>query len=294
MQNENDFIKELDAEAIRIVDLLSRRVQESTVAIYYHELEAALSIKPELVATGVLIKTATNYYLITAAHTFQNYQKEDICIYKKDIKIPLVGRLYLFDINDSQVNDLVDIAIIKLDSFIVERLLEIENIVFLESKLIQQNHKVIPSKSYFTIGFPFKKEKVKLALKRFAPQPYLMYFHPSKIKSYDQPLVDKRYNILMAHNRRKQRSLDTGKRVTAPHTEGMSGSGLWFIPKFRVENDDKLEVKLIGIFIELKIETNSLMFTRIDCVTEVLRKYCEEDFEPFLSLKLTLAHMKNK
>jgi len=285
MKEKFHLVRTFQDNSTKIVDLAAQRIQSSTVAIYFHKLDSPLSIKPEQIATGVLLKTESNHYLITAAHTFNQYSKEDICLYKSQSKIPLVGRLYLFNTNDSQTNDLVDIAVIKIEDFIVDVINNTEQIDFLSSDFIKQRHTTIPSKSYFTLGFPFKKEIEKRNSKKFFSQPYLIYSHPSKPKAYDQPLVNKELNILLDFHRRKFKVFGEKNRSFAPHTEGMSGSGLWFIPNFDSNQTKELNVFLVGIFIELKENTNSLMFTKIDCLTEVLRKYCDENFEQFFGLE---------
>jgi len=291
MKEKIDIVKTLQNDKTKIVDLVAQKIQFSTVAIYYHKLDSLLSIKPEQIATGVLLKTESNHYLITAAHTFNHYRKEDICLYKSQSKIPLVGRLYLFDPIDSQVNDLIDIAVIKLEEFIVDRIYKTDGIEFLSSKFIKQRHSTIPSKSYFTLGFPCKKQIKKKQSKKFSSQPYLIYSHPSISKSYNQPLVNRDLNILIDYHRRKFKQFDEKGRSFAPqYLEGMSGSGLWFIPSFDTNVTKETNVFLIGILIELKGKNNSIMFTKIDCVTEILRKCCNEDFEQFIELKTKVVN----
>lgn len=223
-----DIVNELDKNSINVINLVYLKIFNSVVSIYFHKFEKSLSVRPEQVATGVLIKTEDNFYLVTASHTFNDYEKEDICLINSIKKIPLVGRLYKYDTNESYENDLIDIAVIRLKKFVVEEINKIKEFSFLDSKLILENHNLVQSKSYFTIGYPYKKEKINVKLKKYGAAPYLLYIHPSNLKKYDQPFVDKGINYLMSYNRRKQISLDSGNRVMAPYLKGMSGSGLWF------------------------------------------------------------------
>ncbi|WP_299432981.1 hypothetical protein [uncultured Aquimarina sp.] len=276
MELEYDKILELTDEAFAIINSAAEKIEKTTIPIYYHKFQGSLSVKPEQVATGVLLSTEKNNYLITAAHTFVGYPKEDICILNSSIKIPIVGKKFYYNPKDNEINDLIDIAVIKLERFIVDILNKAEKFEFLNYQMIQANHNLIFSKSYFTLGFPYNKEKVSKSDYAFTPMRYLLYSHPVKLSSYNQPKVDKRFNILMSHNRRKFRGYGNKGRSFAPKTEGMSGSGLWFVPRFNLEEPTQQNAFLVGILIELKVKTNSIMYTRIDFVTDILKKHFNE------------------
>ncbi|MFT5890592.1 MAG: hypothetical protein ACI9Y7_000685 [Dokdonia sp.] len=275
MNNDFDLIHTFEEINSEIVDLIAQKIQNSTVAIYYQDINKehkASQIKPESIATGVLLKTLTSYYLITAAHTFNKNDHKDVYyLYKSRIRIPLIGRLGLYDPKDSKINDLIDVAFIKLEKVTIDLINKTGGIDFLSHKFIKENHNPINSKSYFTLGFPFKKEKGKKSIRQFFSQPYLFNLNPSKLNSYNRPKVNSDLNILMDFHRRKFKDFDTGLKLFAPkYLEGMSGSGLWFVPKFHMNSLEEPEVYLIGVFTEMKYKPDALMFTKIDCITKFL------------------------
>jgi hypothetical protein len=79
----------------------------------------------------------------------------------------------------------------------------------------------------------------------------------------------------------------------APNHQGISGSGLYFIPEFNQRQLEVMRVFLVGIMIENHLDKGFLAALRIDIVIEVIRRDCGLNMRslPFTKAEYNLGRL---
>lgn len=234
-------------------------VLKYTVQLYYkpEQKEYSLEInnpRPEQIASGVLIKRWTKYYLLTCKHVFDNIKVDDIIILTTGgfaVRLPNVA-LFINDDKDS-----IDLALIQIKGARIKELKSIYS--FLPYRNLGFKHEFDEKLFYMLYGFINKQTKLENYAFFVAPFAYLSTFrHYKKIEkvgfSYEN-------NITLEYCR-KQNYLDDNVRMLGyKDLKGLSGGGVWLSVQGRIP--DSYNYVLVGIMIEERIERGFIIGTRI-------------------------------
>ena len=113
---------------------------------------------PEQVASGVLISTGSDNFLVTAKHVFKDIQLTDIIIFLNgDAVVQLSGNIGFFIIENRHDN--LDIAIIKLSNDLSDKIKQ--RYSFLHYKNIDFSHTYTTTNNYMLLGFINHQTKLK-------------------------------------------------------------------------------------------------------------------------------------
>lgn len=218
-----------------VVDRISSVILKTTLPLYTLNKN-----RYTIHSNGVLLFDRNKAYILTTEHTFDKMDPGEIFIY-------LNGSFYCLEgkIKGDRTQDL---AIFELDNSTAKDLTK--SYAFIDRTQIEFEHLSEPKQKYLFIGYPSSKTKI-LGMKLFEKP---LVYHTSSEQV--QPNSDE---IAFAYNKRKSVTYEKRVYTFAPDPNGLSGSGLWYIPSF----SNKITFKLVGIFKEFDRKKNTGVATHV-------------------------------
>ena len=211
-------------------------------------------IRFEALGTAVLLKFGSSKFLVTAGHTFgdRKHDAGKIGLAFGDHFYTLPTTSWFYDNKGTSTSSKLDLSVCKLDKDLI---LSIEKKYrFLDVSDIEQNHNLLLEKRYLLYGYPLGWSQSRG--ENLPPKPkYFSYLTTPTINNLGEHI----------HLKFKKEKFD-------PEPRGMSGSGLWYIPKFENSNI-KFPLKLIGIMISWEALHSRVTATRIDYVMQIIRQH---------------------
>jgi hypothetical protein len=241
---------------------------ESTIQFFYNNSKNQII----LTGSGVLFEIDNRYFVFSAAHVFPEKINDTFFIIPYEA-IYLGGKLYTVSLPKSgnRIDDKIDLAVIELRSDIVTKLKA--EYKFHSFRDILLEHTLDKYHRYLSVGYPSTKTKMEWKKPIIKTEPFVFNSKPATNFEYESFGFNFNHHIAIEFTGHimSERSLQT---TAAPELEGISGSGMWYLPKFP-EIDKVQTKKLIGITIERvnKPRNQALVATRIDLITEFLRQY---------------------
>lgn len=224
--------------------------------------------------TGVFVKIGMKYFLFSAAHVFDDFEKLFIPIGEGKTLIKPGGHIIKNNPKGDRKCDELDVAILILDNQSVKGLSA--DYSFLESSNIMINHSSVDFMSYIVFGYPSTWSKKSQTRNSFHSIPFIGITKCVNLNEYKSLKIKEYLNLIVEYDRQNTPNLKSRSISYGPDLFGISGGGLWYINIFDME----IEPKLIGIMNEWSISNrNRLISTRIDAYTEILRKKGLIDFE---------------
>lgn len=227
--------------------------------------------RKKLIANGCLVLFQHNlsYYCFSNAHVLADAQLEKTFFLLKDATAMTVGGDYFFSLpftSDKRQDDYLDIAIVKLNPPVADRLLQ-NGHAFLTLNQIATLPTLTQSDKLLIAGYPASKTEIdfkKMALK-FKPlilktEPYLR-----KLKS---EVYTQGYHHIVEYRINSLTDTPTGKKRRGPLPHGISGSGLWLYPN---NNEQSSMPMLIGILSEYQENSAIIISTKIDFFLDITR-----------------------
>ena len=262
---------------IKILDFIGQIVNKTAKEIlkYTPQLYTKLpgeneNIVPEANASGVLLFIDGQHFLITAGHILEDHKPEDIGIMIGNVFNILNGLVKYVRPSTSELADKIDIAVWRLDEEVAETLKT--SYKFLPFERIDYNHKIDSDPKYLFVGFPWKKTKPNYKERKLLVEPLIFLTKESKRSEYKRLKYERHLNLLLDYRQKKVKDFSTGNIQQQTSPQGISGCGVWYIPKFLNPFQGVPDFKLVGQIIEQTKEKTILIATRIHLVTEVLRR----------------------
>lgn len=258
------------AEKYRSLQLSSLNLMKSYTCILLRDMS-----NYKVHGTGVFIQIQKHYFLVSAAHVFDKFRELFIPLSRDYEIIKVGGEIY----NHSAVNrdkDEIDVAVMKLDNKCVPHLLQVYN--FLQADDLAINHK-FENKEYYTfLGYPATKSKILYRTDIFDSTTFFHFTTPERSEIYQKFNRNPAVNVITSYNRKF--SFNHKKNIfgTGPELHGISGCGLWFVNPFDLSTGIT-KPKLTAIMTDWPIKNRDIIIgTRIDVITEIIRKYFDVDF----------------
>jgi hypothetical protein len=253
----------------QVVEQCAREILKFTPQLYTKEPNQTDNIKPDPNASGVLLKVKGQHFLITAGHVLQWNNPEDIGIMINSTFYILNGIVKYVNPSKSVQSDKIDIAVWKIDDKVAK---ELETRYrFLPFEKIDFQHKIDSKTKYLIVGFPWRETKEDKVNKKLKSSPLIFLANEAKKESYKRLRFEEHSNILLNYKQKEVKNFGTGYVQQNESPEGISGCGVWHIPKFFIPDGSVPDFKLVGQIIEQNKEETILISTRIHLVTEVLR-----------------------
>ncbi|GEM_PF-1378151 len=219
--------------------------------------------------TGVFVKIANMYLLVSAAHVFDDFDELFIPLENGETLIKPGGRIIVNNPITSRIKDNLDIGIVILDEVTVKDI--IKSYYFVNENDLEINHKGTYINNYIVFGYPSSWSKKSLSRNSFHSRPFINFTRCVKSIEYSNLNRQEILNIIVEYNRQETINFKSKKFSFGPDLFGISGCGLWYLdPK---NYNKKSNPKLLGIMTDWPISNRKrLIATRIDVVTEILRK----------------------
>jgi len=201
---------------------------------------------PKHKATGVLIFFNDSYYLVTAGHVLDWFKDKGIGALVHDRYHRIDGNYYHKFISDAKsLYEYYDIGIIKLDEYSIKFFNETSK--FLDSKYISPEHIIVPKTQYLIFGYPNVKTTLieeEMRLEVIGWKFLTMGLTESESKDIE---IDKKLNNILRYDQDQIIHMKTNKLMQSPDLEGLSGCGIWYLPKILFEKGKIIHPILIGI-----------------------------------------------
>ena len=176
----------------------------------------------------------------------------------------------------SRDNDRTDTAFLALDSGTAKVMAE--TYAFLPIDYAEVNDPGTPLTSYSVFGCPWRK--VELDQRTFHSTLYEFKLTSVAHGIYDSSRIAKSSHIALGFDKKKMMD-GTGRRVTAPNPEGMSGSPLWKLIQVDDSGRKRWTRRLSGIVIEHRSDKRLLVGVRVCAALAGIRMRFPE-LSPFI------------
>ena len=263
-------IRDLKSSFHEFAENSAKKILNSTCQFFYDGNKG----HPIGEGTGVLIEIDNKGFLVSAAHVLE---KKDVYLLQENYEISLGGKKFYTPIpeDSKREDDQIDIGVLELNTEDHERFKEFFEFISLDK--IEVNHHVTKDNYYMAIGFPSSKTDRTDSVEYIKSKPFI--FTTQAIENED--LIKQGYsysdNIFVEYNKKEVQEPGKNHLQIGPDPDGNSGGGLWHIVKnpgeFNIEIfENYFPYKLVGILIEHKRREKVMIATRIDHVTEFIRK----------------------
>ncbi|RUT67859.1 hypothetical protein D0817_24285 [Flavobacterium cupreum] len=231
--------------------------------------------KYKVYGTGVFIQIQDHYFLISAAHVFDKYSELFIFLSRDGEIITPGGTTY----NHNAANrnkDTIDIGVMKLDKECVPHLLLSYN--FLKAEDLAINH-IFQSEEYYTfLGYPSTRSKILRNTNILDSTSFFHFTTPERNEDYSKFSRNPAVNVVTSYNRKFSFNHKKYMFGTGPDLHGISGCGLWFTDPLDLYAGT-MKPKLTAIMTDWPVNNRNIIIgTRIDVITEIIRKYLNIDF----------------
>lgn len=230
-------------------------------------------LKPEAIASSVLLRVNERSFLVTAAHVLKYFHPVNIGIMIGSDFYILNGEVKYTDISVSSINNKVDLAVWRLHEDVADDLSK--QYKFLDVTQIGDRHIVDTRPCYLVVGFPVSRTKRNPEKQIIKPDPFVYLTKIAEQKYYDKLTFDNQQSILVNYQKSKVKMMSAEKKqiLRGPEPVGISGCGLWHLPSFFVEKGAKVPLILTAIMLEHHNRFNILSATKISLVTDIIRMH---------------------
>lgn len=224
--------------------------------------------------TGVFIYVDNNYYLVSAAHVFDDFEEIAIPLEQGKFLFNPGGVSYTNNFEETRNKDKLDIGFMKLD---IESVSEIKkSYKFFKSENIYTNHKPEQIPIYTFFGYPSTLSKISQTRNSFHLVPFFQFSTPSTVEKYKQLDFDPKLNIIMSYDKKRSYSLANKKFTNGPDLFGISGCGLWLTDPLDLLSKNSVP-RLVAIMTEWPIKNRKCVIgTRIEIIIDSIRRLTKD------------------
>lgn len=258
------------------IDLASDQVDQAA-AILRRRLRSIVvpnaGSKPVVIGSGVLLKVGPRHVCVTAAHVLDDVRKGGGGVFLPQGKIlQLAGPFFSTPVPDDghRRDDRYDLGFAELTQ---EQVGALSSDHFLGPSDLAQNEVAAPRWMYMMLGYPGSRTKLKRKPngKEYFKENLSRFFgFEADGAEFKRLGISRDTHVLINVDRR----LNTTQKQQpdGPDLPGMSGGGIWRMPRIAERIAEDQRPKLVAIFIEDPDENGALLLgTRIPIVVELLR-----------------------
>lgn len=269
----------------KLTDAIAYRVIKYTPQIYRVMNTSKKSNAPyEAIGSSVLLNIQDRKFLITAGHIVNN-QIGQIGFIEDGFFHILDGRWIYINPDLDKSSKYKDLAICELD--IESREFLSKYFDFVDGSKINFDYYPADSKNYLLVGFPWRKTHYNYIKQKMHVIPFKFLTDIYKNDHLGELKTFQHQNLILDYTQRRIINLKTGFLKKAVNPEGLSGCGVWHIPKVYVEDETKAIANLAGIIIRQDEHTHRyIIATRIHIVSEMLRVYFNLNLKPSMISRL--------
>lgn len=200
--------------------------------------------------SGVFTKIHNEYFIITASHVAEFFEKNP----DKDLRIRVKKKLFINVLGDIKYTDIekskgIDLAYIKLDNQMIDPMLRVY--IPLEISKIRSHHNLLHAMNYCVLGFPEKS--ITKEDEEFNTGASFYLTGATNDKPYIYYKYDKK-DYIIVDMKGKGTDIKTNKKEKIDiRFHGISGCGLWLLLIHKQKNGKiQIDYRLVGIMTEYK------------------------------------------
>lgn len=242
-------------------------VLKYTVQLYYSPIKmrpvSDIDDSPPIqIASGILIKSGSKFFLLTCKHVFDNIKAEDVIILTSaGFAVRLPDEVKFIN-ND---NDSIDLALVQLKA---ERLQHLKaHYSFLPKQNLGFKH--IFDEELWYMMFGFINKRTTLRSNEFNVESFGFLTGFRQYKKIEKIGFSYENNITLEYNRRKQGNFnDDLSSFGYKDLKGLSGGGIWL--SVEGKKPGTFNYILVGIMIEERIDRGFVIGTKIDLIERAI------------------------
>jgi hypothetical protein len=181
MSKDTKIISLLE-NAGEIVDEAAKEILQYTPQLFCRP--EAGPLRPQAIASGVLLKVNENHFLVTAAHVLKGVSPDKIGIMIGSDFYILNGEVKYTDVSLSAINDKVDLTVWKLQKDVSDDIAR--RYRFLDSNHLGDRHNVNTRLRYLVVGFPVSQTKYNPVKKAIRSNPLVYLTKIAEPKYYEK------------------------------------------------------------------------------------------------------------
>lgn len=218
---------------------------------------------------AVLLYFNNSYYCLSNAHVLaDNHTGKTFFLLQDGTSMTVGGQLFFSNHLSSKkrADDSLDIAVVKLNSNVADKLIENGN-RFLQLDQLLSGISLMKGNILLLAGHPATRTKIDLKSMRLKFRPLIARTIPY-LKKIKKPAFAQGFHHIVEYPISSFRETSSNQRMRAPAPEGLSGSGLWLT----VVDGLHITPYLIGILSEYHKEQSIIMSTKIDLYLGLIRQ----------------------
>jgi hypothetical protein len=268
MNYSKEQIEEFESYRHNLIGAVAKSVSPYILQLFFDTKRGI----PKATGCGVLFEIENNYFVITAAHVLAEHSDTTYAVIGND-GVYLGGLMFFVALSDDKKrkDDKIDLAFVRLDSSTAEIIKKQHSFLTIED--FKLGHRVHGDGQYLLFGYPATKTKSKKVNHEdlIIAAPFIYDAKTHQNFKYEKFGFQEVSHIAINFTGEIITNVNKNSHL-APSMEGLSGSGLWYLPAFP-SPDVVNQRKLVGIVIERINELNNkvIVSTSIDLVTESLR-----------------------
>lgn len=229
--------------------------------------------RPQLVGSGVLVSTETSFYLISAAHVFDEITAgHEIFFYiepKTIRKLSGTLRLTKTPFGKDRKSDRLDIGVLKLEGPGLPPYPSVQKCP-LPIGALMANALPREGKQYLLVGFPESRSRPNPAALDLPSEPYSFRNVSAPLSKYSELKVTSQHHIVLSFD--VKRTVMPNMEIRAfPNPSGMSGSPIWLLYDENGSNDPT-QTPVVGIAIEHHKPKRAIVATDIDIALRLINE----------------------
>jgi hypothetical protein len=220
---------------------------------------------PEPVGSSTLLKIGDDCFALTAAHVMDCFQGRDIHVGNSHAFRPVVG-----EISVSVPPDTTDTAFIRLHRDIASWLSE--DFRFLSMEEVSIDDLPAPMSGYQFFGVPYRKVPERPSGRHFHFPVYSYAAASLDNAKYTELGILPATHVAVDFVQRRVKD-GTGRTITAPNPEGMSGGAVFTCPRVLLQASAAVTARKRLAAIAIEHRSQALIGVRIGVLLDAIRRF---------------------
>lgn len=222
------------------------------------------------IGCGIYLKVNDDYFLLSAGHLLNMEDWPKIIAPGNGTSMTYLNGTIATTFKNQKSDDTIDFAVLQFAKRQIKHLVD-GRFEFIRIQNVMINHTVNPNGYYIIAGYPNSGVKKKAGEALFNPIPVKFLTYSLKESQYKKHNFDPEHFILVKYQRKIAPFGSKIKQITK-ELQGISGSGLWYIPDMNDRVNGIPKLFLVGIMTENHKDKGFLAALKIDFATQVIRE----------------------
>jgi hypothetical protein len=264
----------LDQHINYVTTEYAKKIGRYTVQLYEF-IDTPKKFKPKFqpIASSILLTHNKRYFLITAGHVLSDYDKGKIGIFEKRTFYRLINAgqdIFFINPENGPAQKNFDIAVWELDKDTVQILSRFYDFLTPDKVLLEHNYS--SSVEYLIVGFPWRRTKYNPIKRVLRPKIYKILTKTVSNTTYTRLKLIPDINFVVEYAQSKIKDMNTGSLGQSILLEGISGCGVWYIPKFITEYKKTDNFYLVGVVFRHDVNKKYIISLKSKRIVQILKE----------------------